>query len=245
MLENLPDLFLSQLADIDPVVGMLSKKLHKSCGVSCIDAWKFLTSRARYELAISSLCCRNSDIFEGIKAVMYAKAASGDAEFMYIVSTPRYHYHICEAMRFAARNDLPRIIEHCFISLPSSITLIQKSRLIWNDADESGSTRVLTWFLENQPDLMKFSIPHMCGAATATVKWCIENLLESSPVPVTWLMMKVEAIVHKNTESMDLLEWVVVPPCPFPGLHMCGYCPDCMIQRSPYPFVNYAYFNRL
>jgi hypothetical protein len=50
MLENLPESVLSQLADMDPVVGMLSKKLCNSCGVSCIDAWKFVTSRARYEM---------------------------------------------------------------------------------------------------------------------------------------------------------------------------------------------------
>ena len=108
MLENLPESFLLQLADIDPVVGIVSKKLRKSCGVSCIDAWKILTSRARYELAISTLCLGDSDV-QGIRSVMYAKAASGDAEFMYMVSTPRYHYHICEAMRFAAR-----IVLHLF-----------------------------------------------------------------------------------------------------------------------------------
>ena len=249
MLENLPDSFLSQLADIDPVVGMLSKKLNKSCGVSCIDAWKFVTSRDRYELVISNFCLdlgfRIYDL-QGVRAVVYAKAASGDPEFMYMVFIQNYAVRLCDAMRYAACYDLPRIIEHCFKSpLMTSLSIRFKSSLIWNYADENGSTRVLTWFLENQLDLMKFAIPHMCGAATATVKWCIENLLESSPVPVTWLMMKVEAIVHKNTESMDLLEWVVVPPCPFPGLHMCGYCPDCMIRRSPYPFVNYAYFNRL
>jgi hypothetical protein len=62
---------------------------------------------------------------------------------------------------------------------------------------------------------MKFAIPNICGATTATVKWCIENLLESCPTPVNWLMMKVEAIMHENIESMDLLDWVVVPPCPF------------------------------
>ena len=43
MLENLPESFLLQLADIDPVVGMVSKKLHKSCGVSRINVWKFVT----------------------------------------------------------------------------------------------------------------------------------------------------------------------------------------------------------
>ena len=244
MLGNLPDSFLSQLADIDPVVGMLSNKLRKSCGVSCIDAWKFVTSRARYELVISNFCLEYYDL-QGVSAIIHAKAAVGDPEFMYMVSTPRYHYRIYEAMRFAARNDLPHIIEHCFISLPSSITIRQKSRLIWNDVDENGSTRVLTWFLENQQDLMRFSIPHMCGADTATVKWCIDNLLESSPAPVTWLMMKVEAIMHENIESIELLDWVVVPPCPFPGLRTCGFCPDCQIRRGTPTYVNYAYFNRL
>jgi hypothetical protein len=83
MLENLPESFLLQLPDIDPVVGMLSKKLHKSCGGSFIDAWKFVTSRARYELVISNLYCGYDDL-QGISVVMHAKAAAGDPEFMIV-----------------------------------------------------------------------------------------------------------------------------------------------------------------
>jgi hypothetical protein len=108
MLENLPESFLLQLTDIDFVVGMVSKKLHKFCGVSCIDAWKFLTSRAIYELVISSFCCSYDDE-KGIKAIEYAKASAGDPKFMYAVSTWTYEDHLCSAMGYAARNDLPRI----------------------------------------------------------------------------------------------------------------------------------------
>ena len=82
MLENLPESFLFQLADIDPVVGMISKNLHKSCGGSIIDTWKFVTSRARYRMAISNTI-RGGYVFEGIESVACAKAASGDKEFLF------------------------------------------------------------------------------------------------------------------------------------------------------------------
>jgi hypothetical protein len=53
---------------------------------------------------------------------------------------------------------------------------------------------------------MELAIPNMCGSATNTVKWCLDYLSESSPGMVNWVMIKVEAIVYKNTESMDLLD---------------------------------------
>ena len=235
MLENLPDSFLSQLADIDPVVGMLSKKLHKSCGVSCIDAWKFVTSRDRYELAIYNFCCRYDDLYRGIKAVMYAKAAVGDPEFMYAVSDWMYDSNLCNSMIYAALHDLPRIIEHC---LQAKYCMDWQARLIYKFANKNGSTRVLTWFLENRPDIMIYAIDFMSCDHPNTVKWCIENLSESSSFHVNWVLMKVEAIVYKKTECIDLLDWVVVPPCPFPGLNMCGVCPACMIRNG---CVNYNY----
>jgi hypothetical protein len=237
MLENLPDSFLSQLADIDPVIWIVSKKLYKSRDVSCIDMCKFLTSRDRYELAISSLCCRNSDVFKGIKAVMYAKAASGDPEFMYAVSEHGFFNLVCLSMEYAAIHDLPRIIEYCFKGM--NFSMERKCRLILQFASNNGSTRVLTWFLENMPEIMKDVIRFISCDHLNTVKWCIENLSESSPLPVNWVLMKVEAIVYEKTECIDLLDWVVVPPCPFPGLNWCGGCPDCMIRNGS---VYYSYY---
>jgi hypothetical protein len=85
---------------------------------------------------------------------------------------------------------------------------------------------------------MEAAIPFMSGDHTNTVKWCIDNLLKSSPAPVNWLMMKVNAVIDDNTESMDLLDWVDVPPCPSAG-SMCGRCPACMIRTG---CMNYRYF---
>ena len=118
------------------------------------------------------------------------------------------------------------MLEHCLTEVsPWYIRIMEK--IIWTHADKYGSTKVLTWVLENRPDILERHISSMRGAATATVKWCIANLMVSSPAPVDWAMMKVEAIWYKNTEFEKLLDWVVLPPCPFPGL--CGDCPSCMI----------------
>jgi len=196
MLKNLPESFLLQLADIDPVVGMVSKKLHKSYGGSRIDAWKFVTSRARYELLISNVFC-GSDNCRGIRDVMYAKAAFGDPEFMYVVSSRNYRQGILNSTVYAARNDLPRMIEYCLVDV-SSWYICNMQSIILNVADKNGSTRVLTWFLENRPDIIKRGIPFMRGIASPTVKWFIDNLMESSPALVDWVMMKVEAIWHNK-----------------------------------------------
>jgi hypothetical protein len=236
MLENLPESFLLQLADIDPVVGMVSKKLHKSCGGSIIDTWKFVTSRARYIMAISNTV-RGGYVFEGIQSVACVKAASGDNEFLFMD-----HDNIPSlfgAAKSACILDVPRILAPCIAALPlERMCMRKKSSLIWRFADSRGSTRVLSWFLENHPEIMKAAIPFMSGDHTNTVKWCIENLLKSSPAPVNWLMMKVSAVVDKNAESMALLDWVAVPPC---HLHdLCALCPACMIRTGR---MNFIYFN--
>ena len=210
MLENLPDSFLSRLADIDPVVGMLSKKLHKSCGVSCIDAWKFLTSRDRYELAISNLCL---SYYQGVRSVMYAKAASFDPEFVHYILIPGYQHSMYEAAGWACINDNIRILAPC-MSFILSLNLKLRSHhteaaLIWNLADWNGSVHVLDWFLHNRPDIIKNAIPYMSGHNVNTVKWCIENLSKTSPAPVDWVKMKMNAIINNYTESLELLDWVV------------------------------------
>jgi hypothetical protein len=81
-----------------------------------------------------------------------------------------------------------------------------------NLGDINGSTRVLNWFLENRPDIMELTSPYMCGSHTDTSNWCIDNYLVSSPSPVNWVLTKVQAIADKNTESINLLDWVVIPP---------------------------------
>ena len=81
MLEDLPESFILQLANIDPVVGMISKKLHESCGGSRIDAWKFMTSPARFNFLRSNLI-DYGNAMRGIKSIMSVKAASGDIAFM-------------------------------------------------------------------------------------------------------------------------------------------------------------------
>jgi len=81
MLENLPESFLLQLADIDPVVGMVSKKLYNVCGGSFIDVWKFLTYVTRYNLILSQTI-DNFNIHTGIQCVACANVASGDHMFV-------------------------------------------------------------------------------------------------------------------------------------------------------------------
>jgi len=140
---------------------------------------------------------------------------------------------------WACRFDVPRILAPCLTAVPFEImTMRKKGHLIWRFPDSRGRTRVLSWFLENQPDIMKAAIPFMLGDHTNTVKWCIENLLKSSPAPVNWVMMKVSAVIDDNTESMALLDWVVVPPCSSHGF-MCGRCLACMIRNG---CMNYRYF---
>jgi len=236
MLENLPHSFLSEL-HIDPFVGMVSMKLHKSCGVSRIDAWKFVTSHDMYRMA-RSMIVHGENVSKGIESVAIAKAASGDNEFIFI---DIFTSSLFEVVVWACRFDAPRILAPCFAALHLEfMTMRKKTHLIWRFADYNGITRVLSWFLENQPDIMKAAIPFIPGDHINIVQWCIENLFESSPALVNWVMMKVNAIIDKNAEFMALLDWVVVPPCNFDGTFiLCGLCPACMIRTS---FINYKYF---
>ena len=78
---------------------------------------------------------------------------------------------------------------------------------------------------------MRFAIPKMYCENKNTVKWCIENLLISPHAPVNWVMMKASAIVNKNIDSIDLLDWVVIPPCPLDDAN-CEACPACMIRNN-------------
>jgi len=231
MLEDLPESFLLQLANIDLVVGMISKKLHKSCCGSRIVAWKFMTSRARYSFVGSNLSYYGNSM-RGFRSIMAAKAASGDITFIDM------HYHnetsLYHAAQWACECDIPRILEPCLAALPMYSYIIcekMKAQLIWSYASLNGSTRVLSWFLKNMPDLMRFAIPKMYCENTNTVKWCIENLLISPPAPVNWVIMKASAIVNKNIDSIDLLDWVVIPPCPLDDAN-CEAYPACMIRKK-------------
>jgi hypothetical protein len=56
---------------------------------------------------------------------------------------------------------------------------------------------------------MKIAIPKMSGNNVNTVKWCIENLSKTSPAPVNWVKMKMNAIMNNYAESLELLDWVV------------------------------------
>lgn len=217
MLENLPETFLLQLADIDP--GMISKKLHNSCGTSITDAWKFVTSRARYRLAISRLAT-GGNAFQGIQSVAYAKAASGDEKFTFM--DPGIHC-LFTAVYWACWQDNIRILSHCFAALPlDRIPMRKKSHIIWGVADRAGSKRVLHWFLVNHPDILHAAIPFISGDHTETVKWCIQN---RKSVGVNWVLMKVNAVFCENTEAMNLLDWVDVPPC----TPLCGGDYACMV----------------
>ena len=238
MLENLPESFLLQLVNIDPIVGMISRKLHKSCGGSRIDAWKFMTTRARYSFVGSHLSYFGNSM-RGFRSIMTAKTASGDVEFN--DSGYDNQASLYDAVQWACVCDIPRILEPCMAAIPRHSYIISKNmkaQLIWSCACNYGSTRVLTWFLNNMPDLMKLSIPYICSEHEDTVKWCIDNLSNNAPAPVNWVMMKVVATVKKNTVSMHLLDWVIIPPCPQGDVH-CGVCPECMIRCN---YINRGYF---
>jgi hypothetical protein len=197
MLENLPESFILQLANIDPVVGMISKKLHKSCSGLRIDAWICITSRARYIVATSNLSPYDK-ISKGLRSFMTAKAVSGDREFTSFKSDK----YIYEAVEWACTYDIPDIIETCLTYFSLESYLIPESlvnKLIWLDAGYNGSTNVLSWFLKHMPDRLKRSTPYISGKNTKTVKWCIENLFDySSYYQVNWVLMKVSAIAHKK-----------------------------------------------
>ena len=231
MLENLPESFLLQLVNIDPIVGMISKKLRKSCGGSRIDAWKYITSRARY-LFEGNKTSFYGNTLRGFRSIMSTKTVSDDVEF--IDSGYDNEASLYEAVKWACIYDIPRIIEPCMTAITRNSYIISehmKAKFIWSYACDDGSTRVLTWFLNNMPDLMKLSIPYICSEHEDTVKWCIDNLSDNAPAPVNWVMMKVVATVEKNTVSMDLLDWVIIPPCPL-GHVNCGICPECMIRNK-------------
>jgi hypothetical protein len=149
--------------------------------------------------------------------------------------------YLFRSAQWACECDVPRILEPCMTALPMYSYIISnnmKAQLIWSYASCNGSTRVLTWFLENTPDLMKYAIPRMYCENTKTVKWCIENLCISPPAPVNWVMMKACAIVENNIDTIDLLDWVTIPPCPLDDAN-CGNCPACMIRNN---YINLGYF---
>jgi hypothetical protein len=153
--------------------------------------------------------------------------------------------HLYRAAQWACKYDVPRILEPCMAALPMysyNISKNMKAQLIWSYAGSNGSTRVLSWFLKNMPNLMRFSIQYMYCENSNTVKWCIENLLISPPAPVNWVMMKTIAIVKKNTVSTDLLDWVVIPPCPLDN-GKCGVCPACMIRNNYIYYTGYPKIN--
>jgi hypothetical protein len=234
MLENLPDSFLSRLADIDPVVGMLSKKLRKSCGVACIDAWKFLTSVSIYNLVLSQTI-DNFNIHKGIKCVACAKVASGD--HMFVNSICEYDLDIWLedimylAADWACKFDNLRILVPCMEAIrPEFTDSCFESRLIWGSANENGSTLVLDWFLVNRPEIIERVIPVLKGKHDKTVQWCIDHFMNSpEKEKINWLSMKKFAIMKNNQKSIMLLEWVPVPPCPFPG--RCYNCLSCFISK--------------
>jgi hypothetical protein len=143
------------------------------------------------------------------------------------------------AIIWACRFDVPRILTPCFAAIPLElISMRKKKHLIHFFANYYGSTRVLSWFLDHQPDIMKGAIPFILGVHTNDVKWCINNLMKSSPAPVYWVIMKMNVVIDNNAESMAFLDWVVVPPCPSHD-SMCGRCLACMIRNG---FVDYYYY---
>jgi hypothetical protein len=92
MLENLPKSFLLQLVDIDPVVGMVYKNLHIACGVKRVDAWRFITSRRRCNLALY-LTIQNMNVNKLIKCVVHTKTDSDDRVFSSIISFDAYIWY--------------------------------------------------------------------------------------------------------------------------------------------------------
>ena len=201
-----------------------------------------MTSRAIYIEGTGNLSPSNK-VYEGLRSIMVAKDASGDIAFIdmdYDMDTSLYR-----AAQWACKCDVPRILEPCLAALPRYSYIISKNmkvQLIWSYTGFNGSTRALSWFPTNMHDLMRFAIPNIYCENTNTVKWCIENLLISPPAHANWAMMKASAIVNKNIVSMDILDWVVIPPCPL-NYANCGACPACMIRNKSINYANVFFRN--
>jgi len=239
MLEDLLESFILQLANIDPVVGMISKKLHKSCSGSRIDAWKYITPRARYIETTSNLSPFDK-VSQGLRSFMTTKAVSSDRGFTGFKSDNS----IYEAVEWACTYDIPHIIDTCLADFSSDDSYLirkrLKNKLIWFDAGNNGSIRVLNWFLKHISDKLKRSTPYISGKNTKTVEWRIENLFDySSCYQVNRGLMKVSAIAHKNIDSANLIDWVVIPHyCPLDDAN-CGVCTACKMHKDP---INSGYF---
>lgn len=251
-IEKLPDSFIASLADMDPIVGILSKTLRKSCGSKRIDAWKFVNSPVRAELAISyvaghimfkikdrsvayNIQSQNIDpkkvyiasyANKGISAMIRAKAVSGDPEFVHLLQNNCDENSDSEAVEWASEFDIPRILAPCFARIARISELD-----FFDTVQEHGSTRVLTWFLEERPDVLKIALPEFHGMHEKTVKWCVENLRKSSPGPVNWALIKANAILTDDKVSQALLHWVVIPPCPRMGASLCA-CVKCYMDEE-------------
>ena len=100
-------------------------------------------------------------------------------------------FSLYDVVEWSCKFDVPRILAPCLAAQPLELKMYEKTRLIWFHADENGSSLVISWLLENKPDIIKVAIQSISGRHTNTVKWCIVNLLKSSPALVKWLMMKV------------------------------------------------------
>ena len=200
---------------------------------------------ARYIETTSNLSPYDK-VSQGLRSFMTTKVVSGDREF----SSFKSEMYIYEAVEWACTYDIPNIIESCLADFSLDLYIISesmKNKLIWLDAGNNGSTRVLSWFLKHMPDRMKRSSPYISGKNTNTVKCCIENLPNySSYYQVNWVLMKVSAFAHKNIDSVILIDWVVISHCLLDDGD-CGVCTACKMSKDPinsgyfYPYVEDSY----
>ena len=227
-MENLPATFIAQLATLDPVVRMVSRRFADISGGrrGPINAWLFVTSPARFDMAVSMTPIRPSDR-EGIRSVRAAKARRGDPEF----SEYNSEEHFQRAARWACGRDVPIILDDCLTSRVTEVGLFLS-------AASSGSTRVLDWFLCNRPDAVNRGIVRMSGFNEAAVRWCLKNrsAFRSSPA---WSNMKADAAVYNNQNAWLLMEWVDVHPCSQAGgcyaddrPEVSYACPACRIAAA-------------
>lgn len=228
-MENLPAMFIAQLATLDPVVPMLSKIFSEISGGrrEPINAWLFVTSPARFDLAIGMTLKRPSDR-EGIRSVRAAKARRGDPEFSDYKFSEE---HFQRAARWACGRDVPGILDDCITSPVTEVGLFLS-------AASSGSTRVLDWFLHNRPDAVNRGIVRMSGFNEAAVRWCLKNMSKFRSSPV-WSSMKADAAVYNNRNAWLLMDWVEVYPCGQAGgcyaddrPEVAHACPACRIAAA-------------
>lgn len=227
-MEDLPATFIAQLATLDPIVRMLSRRFAEISGGrrDPINARLFVTSPARFDIAVASTFGRPSDR-EGIRSVRAAKARRGDPEF----SEYNSEEHFQRAARWACCRDVPGILDDCLTSPVTEVGLFLC-------AASSGSTRVLDWFLRNRPDAVNRGIRRMSGFNEDAVRWCLKNMssFRSSPV---WSSMKADAAVYNNRNAWLLMDWVEVYPCSQPGgcyaddrPEIYHACPACRIAAA-------------